>query len=243
MGGKGKSEKESPEELRARALLERELDCQLVRVRPGALPTVDYRAPAREAGIEVKRVTVAEYYDLTSAWAKITHFDSQLLTGRWSVAVDRPTLSTTLAPVPDFPADDQEAIAYWEGLGYKVQRRADRVAEWRATHPGTRRATPRLDTLAQDLEPHLVVLEAHGLTTTRGAAPFLEPEPLATALTAIQDRTQGALCLRHELFGQQRPGIDVVLGAGFIRTGRPDTIPQRLQLWLDSPMSANYARR
>ena len=235
----GKSAKEKASELRARALLEQELERQLTRAPERAIPTVDYRIPERDVGIEVKRVTNAEYHDLTSAFAKARHLDSDRLTGRWAVLVDRPTLSTSLEPMPDFRDDDPELIAYWESQGFTVRRRADLEADWRATHPGPPRKTPRLDTLARDLEPHLVELEAHGFTTTRGAAPFGQPEPLATAITAIYLRTQDGMCLRQEPLGGERAGIDVHLASGYVRTGRADTIAARLQLWLGSSNSEN----
>lgn len=141
--------------------------------------------------------------------------------------------------MPDFRDDDPELIAYWEGHGFTVRRRADLEADWRATHPGPPRKTPRLDTLARDLEPHLVELEAHGFTTTRGAVPFGHPEPLANAITAIYLRTQDGMCLRQEPLGYERAGIDVRLATGLIRTGRADTIAARLQLWLKSSKSDN----
>ena len=234
-----KSAKETASELRARALLEQELECQLTRAPERAIPTVDYRTPDGNVGIEVKRVTNAEYHDLTSGFARAGHLDSDRLTGRWAVVIDRPTLSTSLEPMPHFRGDDPKLIAYWESQGATVRRRADLEAEWRATHPGPPRKTPRLDTLARDLEPHLVELEAHGFTTTRGSAPFGHPEPLANAITAIYLRTQGGMCLRQEPFGKERAGIDVHLASGSIRTGQANTIPARLQLWLGSSNSEN----
>jgi hypothetical protein len=203
----GEGGNETPAEMRARALLERELGCDLKRVPERAVPTVDYRTPNGEVGIEVKRLTNADYHDLTSAFAKAGRLDSDRLTGRWSVIVDRPTLATSLAPMPNYPDDDPELIAFFESQGDTVRRKADRESDWRATHPGPRRTTTRLDTLARDLEPHLVVLEAHGVTTTRGLAPFGQPEPLAVAITAVFLRTQDGMCLRQDPLSHQKPGI------------------------------------
>jgi hypothetical protein len=235
----GKGSNESPSELRARALLEQDLDCQLERVPEREIPTVDYRTPDGTVGIEVKRITSAEYLQVSSAFAKVRHLDSNLLTGRWCVMIDRPTLSTILAPMPKYPDDDEEQIAYWESQGFVLSRRADREAEWRAAHPGPIRQTPRLNTLTTDLEGHLAVLDAHGITTTRGLAPFGRPKPLASAIAVIFNRTQGALCLRRDPHSNERPGIDVALASGSIRTERADTISERLQLWLDSSKSSN----
>ena len=235
----GTGSKESASELRARALLEWDLYGGLERVAEREIPTVDYRTPDGRVGIEVKRVTSAEYLELSNVFTKARHLDSNLLTGRWCVMVDRPTLSTTLAPMPNFPDDDEEQIASWASQGFVVRRRAEREADWRAAHPGPRRQTPRLNNLTAELEAHVAVLEAHGIVTTHGLHPFGLPEPLASAIVAIITRTQGAVCDRRDLLTNERPGIDVALASGSVRTERADTIAQRLQLWLDSAESSN----
>ncbi|HEY5182340.1 MAG TPA: hypothetical protein VIJ07_21635 [Dermatophilaceae bacterium] len=148
-------------------------------------------------------------------------FDSERLTGRWSVIIDQPTLSTSLAPVPNF------------------QYPADREAAWRAEHPGPRIPTPKLMQLGQDLEQHLVILEQHGLETTRGLSPYNQPQALADTIRAIEQRTPGAWCLRRVPLPNERPGVDVVLGSSSIRTGRANTIVNRLDLWLHSDQSKN----
>jgi hypothetical protein len=234
-----KESSESPSELRARALLEKELHCRLERVPERDIETVDYRTPGGNDGIEVKRVTSEDYLDLTNAFSKAQHLDSNLLTGRWSVMIERPTLSTILAPMPKFLVDDEDAIAFWEARGYSVARRAEREAVWRAAHPGPKHRTPRLNTLTTDLEAHLAVMEAHNIDTTRGLAPFGHPETLASAIAAIINRTHDALCMRRNLLRDERPGIDVALASGSVRTERADTIAQRLQLWLASSRSSN----
>lgn len=230
---------ETLEELRARALFERELGRSLNRIAPGSTPTVDYRLPDGSVGLEVKRITNELYNDLTSAFGRANRLDSSAVGGRWTVMVERPTLSTSLDPSPRFPPDDEALFADLERDGFVVQRRADRIAEWRASHPGPKTRSPRLVRLGGDLEPHLAVLEQHGIGSTRGARPFGQPEDLASALSAIYRRTNGALCHRHEPLAGQQPGVDVALSSGYTRTGRADTVVGRIDLWLNSELSAN----
>ena len=165
----GRPEDEDAAELRARALLEREFGCGLVRIAPTTEPTVDYRSVDSARSVEVKQITSEAYRDLSAAFRAARHWDSPVLSGRWSVLIDRPTLSTVLAPRPSFPEDDPELIADSEASGMRVQRKAEREAEWRASHLGPRQEMPRLEDLGRDLEPHLTVLESHGISSTRGA--------------------------------------------------------------------------
>lgn len=234
---------ETPEERRARQLLERELRCSLERIPCGRLPTVDYRCLnpgcVGGVGVEVKRLTNETYNELTSAYRKSCHHDSAALSGRWTVIIDRPTLSESLSPLPSFPDDDEQEIAAMEAFGFIVTRKADRVAEWRATHPGPKLASPQLRDLAADLEPSLVVLEEHGLDCTRGLHPFGQSPALALAIVTIANRTGGAMCQRLELFPGQEPGIEIALGSTYVRTGCADTLVARLDLWLRSERSMN----
>jgi len=231
------AEKETPQELQARALLEREWRCQLDRIAPRSIsiPTVDYRTPDGSKGCEVKRITNADYIKLRVAFTKVDPFYSERLTGRWSVIIDQPTLSTSLAPVPNFPDDDPQRIADLESYGIPVLGcRADREAAWRAAHPGPGIRTPMLKQLDRDLEPHLVILEQNGLKTTRGLSPFNKPQALAAAIRAIEKRTAGAWCLRRVPLTGERPGLDVILDSSSMRTRRANTIVDRLDLWLHS---------
>lgn len=161
-------EPECASEKLARSLLEAVWDCQLVRVPPRSTPTVDYRASDPARGVEVKRITSAEYHDLTAA-ANVREWKSSQLTGRWMVAIDRPTLSDTLPPTPHFADDDEDDIAFWERAGYTVNRRAEREEQWRKTHSGKPQRTVVLKNMGPNLEPHLAVLELHHIDCTRGA--------------------------------------------------------------------------
>jgi len=233
----GKHDDEDAAELAARALLEREFGCPLIRIAPAAVPTVDYRTADPARGVEVKQITSEAYRDLSAASRTGRHWDSTILTGRWSVLVERPTLSTVLAPMPRFPDDDLDLIAHYEASGMRVQRKADREAEWRARHPGPRQATPRLKDLGRDVEAHLAVLEQVGISCTRGA--WSVHEDVRRTLLFIAKRTGDAICMRHELLADQRPGVDAYLSSGYVRTERADTIVQRIELWVASDDSAN----
>lgn len=233
----GKPDDEDGAELAARALLEREFGCPLIRIAPTAVPTVDYRTAEPARGIEVKQITSEAYKDLSAASGRARHWDSAVLTGRWSVLIERPTLSDVLAPMPRFPDDDPDLIAHYEASGMRVQRKADRQAEWRAQHPGPKRTTPRLKDLGRDLEAHLALLEQGDISCTRGA--WSVDGSVREALWVIAKRTGNAICVRHELLADQRPGIDVHLSSGYVRTERADTIVERIVLWLASEDSAN----
>jgi hypothetical protein len=226
--------------LQARALLERELRCHLDRAAPRSTQTVDYRTPDGSKGIEVKRITNADYNEMMDAFTKVDLSYSKRLTGRWSVIIDQPNLSMSLALVPRFRDDDPHRIADLESYGIHVLgSRADREATWRSAHPGPHTRTPRFKQLDLDLEQHLVILERNGLQTTRGLSPYGQPQALADAIRAIEQRTAGALCLRRVPLPDERPGVDVVLGSSSVRTGRANTIVNRLDLWLRSNQSRN----
>lgn len=230
---------ESDSELRARALLEAELGCALERVKEDrGIPTVDYRTVDSSRSVEVKRITSEAYNKLTGVASRTDwSYDSSILSGHWTVMIDRPTLSDILKPMPTFPADDPEASAEAEAFGFRLIPRHEQEAEWRASHPGPKRSTPRLKGLGSDLEQHLRVLEQHAIYSTRGASSF-EPDALR-ALYSIAARTDNALCLRRETIRDESPGIDLVLASGYIRTERADTLVGRIELWLASEQSNN----
>ena len=114
--------------------------------------------------------------------------DSDILTMRWTVMIDQPTLSDSLAPMPRFPADDSDAREFWESAGFRVQSRVDREAEWSEQHPGPRRPSVRLARLGSDIAPLLAVLERAGIMTTRGW-PGIAHVDVRAALAAIAART------------------------------------------------------
>jgi hypothetical protein len=232
-------EPERDSELEARSLLQAEFGCELVRVPTGSIPTPDYREPSGRRSIEVKRLTSQQYRQL-GADRNTRHWDSANLSGRWAVLIERSTLSSILEPVPPFPDDDPETIAYYTAHGFRVRTRAEREAEWRANHPGPAQpTTPRLKDLGRDLDPHLLILEQHGVTSTRAAVHMAADPRIMTALRFIEARTNGAICIRQDLLPGQIPGIDIALASSYVRTDRADRIVQRVELWLASSECEN----
>jgi hypothetical protein len=234
-------ERESPSELRARALIESVLHCTLERIVPSDLPnvcTADYRtleAPCRS--VEVKEITPQANRDLTAAFAKAKSFDSRVLTGRWTVLIEAPSLSETLRPMPNFPPDRVDSVSAHMTDDSRVVPRAEREVEHRQQHPGPKLPTVRLKNLGRDLERSLQVLEANGVECTRGAR--RSTSDVGGALSQIAVRTDGSICMWHRPGSYETPGVDIALSMGSTRTEHPDTIVGRIQLWLDSEDSQN----
>ena len=165
---------ESPSECRGCALVEMVFGCRFERVMQlPDRPTVDYRGfvDGLIRSVEVKEITCAAHRELLRASIRAdTPYNSSLLSKRWRVMVNLPTLSTVLEPIPSFPPDDPQLAAAVESFfGSPMITRSEREADWRARHPGPKRPiTLRLKTLGRDLEPHLHVLEQHGIVTTGG---------------------------------------------------------------------------
>jgi hypothetical protein len=231
-------EPERATELRARALLEYVFGCALERPPPADRPTVDYRS-VREPNrsVEVKEVTSQEYRDLTDAYDANQSFDSKLLTGRWMVAIDAPSLSEKLQPMPRFPTTDPRLIAELAAIGLSVTPIAEREQEWRSQHPVLGQPTVRLKYLARDIEQPLRIVESDGIVNTREANASCGE--VARALADIQERTASAICMRYSPLDDESPGIDLALAMGGTRTDRADTMVSRVQLWLDSELSSN----
>ena len=58
--------------------------------------------------------------------------------------------------------------------------------------------------------------------------------PAAAALWAVAARTHGAICLAHDPFRGDQPGVDLNFAAGHVRTAQADTLVDRVELWLAS---------
>lgn len=92
--------------------------------------------------------------------------------------------------------------------------------------------------LAADIEKDLAILEAAGITCTRGAFEHANGESYA-ALWRISRRTNDSICMSSALMDDRGPGIQLDQWHGYVRTGRADAFAERVQAWLDSPASAN----
>lgn len=234
----GTNGSEKPEEIRVRALLAHQFSQAIDRVPTDTVTRADYRTRDDLHGFEIKRLTSQAYLQLGGASAEAKHLDSKLLAGRWHVMIERPDLSTRIRPLPPFPKDNPEQIAALEAEGLDVTPQAERIAEHREANPGTFQPPPKISGLCKELEPHLVVLEKHGYSSTRGLSPWGVQDELTTAVRAIAVLTQDGLCMRHEITGMT-PGIDIALATGSIRTERADTVVERIDLWLSSADSEN----
>jgi hypothetical protein len=194
--------------------------------------TPDFRTVDESDAVEVKEMTSEDYQKITAVHQKMpTSWDLDGLTGRWTVIDLAPTMSDTHEPMPAFPEVDQATIDHYAAYGMRVKTVAEREADWHeeATRP---RPQIRLHDLGPRLEPHLAVLEQEGDTEVDSYA-IGRPEPVRVATAAIRGLIHGALCQRRDPLTEEQAGIDVRLGQGYVRTGRPDTIAQRVQLWLD----------
>jgi hypothetical protein len=194
--------------------------------------TPDFRTVDELDAVEVKEMTSEDYQKITAVHRKMpTSWDLDGLTGRWTVIDLAPTMSDTHEPMPAYPEVDQATIDHYAAYGMRVQTVAEREADWHeeATRP---RPQIRLHDLGPRLEPDLAVLEQEGDTEVDSYA-IGRPERVRVATAAIRGLIHGALCHRRDPLTEEQAGVDVWLGQAYVRTGRPDTIAQRVQLWLD----------
>jgi hypothetical protein len=227
---------ESASEQFAKAALERVLGTSLQRVTEDASPSPDYKftTPDGLTAVEVKELASPDWLILQDHFSKYeTERVTNDLSMHWQVSLPAEVTAERLAPTPDFPEDDEAQIAHFETMGLIVQRRAERIAEFERR----RQETPKrigLKGMIDDLLPDLQVLEAHGITSTRGPVPSdLVGEQ---AWWRIAGRTRNAICLASP--ANPAAGLDsgvfLSMSHGFVRTSRPDTIAERIQTWFDT---------
>lgn len=235
-------EKESATELEARKHLERILDRSLIRVAPDERPSADYTfelGDGKVAAVEVKELASPDWRQLSAGHTdQETERVTDELDLHWMIALDGETAAERLAPVPNFPDDDEEQIKEWEELGFSTTRKAERIAEFKRRRD-EKPAPIRVRGMIDDLIPDLRRLEDRGIRTTRGEMP-LDNEGLL-AWRRIAGRTRGAICMGSEARPDVGipPGVFISLGYGYVRTGRADTIAERIEAWLESDRSAN----
>lgn len=236
------TEEETPSEIDARREIEAFYGQPLDRVAVDERPTPDFKLTVpgtRPAGFEVKELMSRDYKQLQAAMERQpTSVETPALERSWHVLLEAKPLSDRLVAPPNFPEDDEDLIASWADHGFVVQRKADRIEDWKRSH-STSAPPVRLRNLLADLIPPLAVLEAHEIFQTRGAEP-----PTIEALSAlrqIEGRTNGAICLGHEALPHagMPAGIRLNSGWSFVRTGNPNTLVERVQAWLDSDLSRN----
>lgn len=196
----------------------------------------DYRAEdSPTLSLEVKRVTVEEFRQLDAELGGIDYFESKLLGKAWIVAIDLPTLETKIPTPPRKPPPATTAAdrAFWEKAGFRVTPIEERMK----VRPPARLPTPRVKDIARDLEELLGELEHRRIYTTRG----FDGEGMDDwgAVWAVERRIGKGMAIGTEPIPGQHPGIQISTSYGFARTGDPDVLIHRLELYLGSEMAKN----
>jgi hypothetical protein len=234
---------ESATELLARRVLETVLALQFEKVKPSNEPgrkTVDYRSvgESQEHVAEVKELVAPDFRDANAAAAS-ARFISAQLTCQWSVLLNTPVLSEALAAPPPFRDPAPAEVREWEARGIHVMSAEECRREWIAEHP-VRQPVPRLKELGRRLEPHLLVLEQHGVVDTWGRWPWAEQDhEVAEALRSIAEKTGGAVCHGFPVPGGLHGGVTVQRGWGYVHTGKPDTMVTRIERWFEAGLATN----
>lgn len=233
---------ESASERDARMRLERILGTRLRRIVPDDRPSPDYSftTPGGSlAAVEVKQVASPDWLHLKNGHSRHeTDRETNELQMHWMVMLDAEIAAERLDRVPNFPDDDEEQIARAAEFGFETTRRAERVAAHerrRDEHPHPFQIRGMID----DLIPDLAALEARGIRTTRGELP-IDTEG-SQAWWRIARRTRGAICMASEAKPDDGlpAGVFLLTGYGYVRTGRPDTIVDRIDAWMSSKRSDN----
>lgn len=229
------SEKQS--ERFARERLESILSTKLDRVvEETSRKTPDYccNVPEGLACFEVKEIAPSDWLILEDGFSKYeTERATSDLSMNWTIALIAELPAERLTAPPQFPEDDEEQIARFAAAGFTITRKAERIADFerrRAEQP----AKIQLKGLVADLIPDLQVLEAHGITSTRG--PESNSPNVQGALGRIARRTRNAICMAgppNEAAGLP-PGVFLTTGFGHTRSGQADTIADRIQAWFDT---------
>jgi hypothetical protein len=206
------------------------------------LRTDDGRRPS--IAIEVKELIPTEFVAVTAQVARAPGLDSQLLTKRWSVLVTEEPLSSRLAPMPTFRADPPaHEVRRLAEQGLTLISKAELEEQWRQEHTLQPRARVNVKRLAKDIEADLAVLERYGIFETRGyelpRTGAADHRTAFNALRAVRQRTRDAICMAHDPIGIEQPGIDIEFGYGTVRSGNPDVVAERVQMWLDDDLSDN----
>lgn len=212
---------------------------QLQRVQPadGGPPSPDYTfttAGGRRAAVEVKQITSPDWLKLQAGFAMHeTSRTGEDLTMHRMVALLAEIAAARLTPTLGFPDDDGAQIAAFDAVGLNVVRKADRVAEQERQRDVAVRPI-RVKGLTDQLVPELRVLERHGLTSTRGRMPT-NPEAVK-GWCNIARLTRGAICLASKPNPEagMPAGVFPLTGYGYTRTGRADTVAERIQTWLET---------
>jgi hypothetical protein len=227
---------ESASEQFAKATLERTLGTNLQRVIEDGSPSPDYKFTTSDglAAVEVKELASPDWLILQDGFSK---YDTERVTSdlsmHWQVSLPAEVTAERLAPTPEFPEDNEAEIARLEATGLMVQRKAERIAEFERRRQETPKPV-RLKGMIDGLIPDLQVLEARGITSTRGPMPS-DPAGVQ-AWWRIAGCTRNAICLASPAnpAAGLHSGVFLSMSYGYVRTSRADTIADRIQTWLDT---------
>lgn len=218
----------------AQKLLAHALAATFERIPESDRPEADLRSADWAHVAEVKRITSGSLRKLSADMDRYeTDREVPELIRHWLVALEAKTNSDSLPPMPRFAEPSPEARADYEAAGLIVQSTADREAEFRANHPGPWESPPKVKGLIDRLVPHFKVLEAHGVAEdSRRWAPWLKSDPVSTAQVEILRAIRGGT-VSSSVPESYPTGISLMLGWGYARTERAETIAGRVQTWLD----------
>jgi len=173
--------------------------------------TLDDRSPI--SVIEAKELVSADFLATRSQVGRARSYESKILQLHWMVSYSEPA------------------------LGSWYDRRT-----WGHSERG-KLAEVSLGKLFTTIEQHLQVLENFGITKSRSpemgtAALSADVEAVVGARRAISALVDG-VCLGTNPTADHPPGIDVAFSYGYVRTGSPNAVVERIQSWLDSQRSEN----
>jgi len=227
---------ERDDELHGKRAIETALRIRLVRERERDVSWVDYSSEDGSQGFEMKRVVPSKFLQLQALVDREPDFESAILSKRWTVLVDAPTNDDWLGAVPNYRDPPADEVAFWESHGFAVATAEQRREEFRESRRSRANAIPNVRGIGARLEPHLRVLEAAGITSTRGSRPG-SVEHLS-ALREVEQVTGGWICTAREPIAAagEVPGVDLAFGYGYARRG-PDTFVQRVVNWIEDPNS------
>ena len=179
-------------------------------------PTHDLETFAGELpviAIEAKELVSGEFLATKSQVGRMPSFKSDLLRLHWMVSFLEPSLG-----------ESHDPKSWVKGTKSRVS-----ILE------------PR--TLFQHLEPLLATLENFEIRKSRdrnmGTATSAEDQLTVSRARHLIDARVGGVCLASNPTDAHPPGIDLAFSYGYVRTGISDKVVERIQTWLDSPLSEN----
>jgi len=175
------------------------------------LETLEGTTPV--VAIEAKELVSKDFLETSSQVGRMGSFGSDILTLHWMVSFLEPTLGESHDPKM-WVTTEQSRVS-------KLETRS----------------------LFRDLEPLLATLERFNIRKSRdrdmGTATSAEDEMTVHLARRMIDARVVGVCLASDPTSDRPPGIDLAFSYGYVRTGNPDAAAERIQSWLDGPLSEN----